>query len=64
MTTADEGLPFRVGDAAGIPVAVVDFDLLGLMAAGRVVSTLRSYAIDLLHWFRFLLCTSSSEGRP
>lgn len=54
VTTADEGLPFRVEDAAGIPIAVVDSYLLELMAAGRAVSTLRSYAMDLLRWFRFL----------
>lgn len=54
VTTADEGLPFRVEDAEGIPIAVVDSYLLELMAAGRAVSTLRSYAMDLLRWFRFL----------
>ncbi|MBF6439573.1 tyrosine-type recombinase/integrase [Nocardia cyriacigeorgica] len=54
VTTTDEGLPFRVEDAAGIPIAVVDSYLLELMAAGRAVSTLRSYAMDLLRWFRFL----------
>ena len=52
--TADHWEPCRVVAPDGTTVvAVADF-LADLQAAGRSVATLRSYALDLLRWFRFL----------
>ena len=52
--TADRGLPFRLIDPAGEPVAAVSDYFRDLQAAGRSAATLRSYGLDLLRWFRFL----------
>ncbi len=41
-------------DAAGDPVTAVAAFLKDLQASGRSVSTQRSYAMDLLRWFRFI----------
>ena len=46
--------PVRVLDAAGRPVTAVAAFLKDLQASGRSVSTQRSYAMDLLRWFRFV----------
>lgn len=45
--------PVRLIDAAGEPVVAVMSFLKELQASGRSVGTLRSYAMDLLRWFRF-----------
>ena len=45
--------PVRMIDAAGDPVTAVAAFLQDLQASGRSVSTQRSYAMDLLRWFRF-----------
>ena len=52
--TADRGLPFRLIDPAGEPVAAVSDYFRDLQAAGRSAATIRSYGLDLLRWFRFL----------
>jgi site-specific recombinase XerD len=52
--TGDLWLPFRLADSAGEPVAAVSAYFHDLQAAGRAESTLRSYGMDLLRWFRFL----------
>ena len=52
--TDDRGLPFRLIDPAGEPVAAVSDYFRDLQAAGRSAATLRSYGLDLLRWFRFL----------
>ncbi|MFI6505924.1 site-specific integrase [Nonomuraea typhae] len=51
--TGDRYEPYRVLDESGTvePVAAFFRDLL---AAGRAESTVRSYEMDLLRWFRFL----------
>lgn len=46
--------PIRMVDAAGDPVIAVAAFLKDLQASGRSVSTQRSYAMDLLRWFRFV----------
>jgi len=45
--------PVRLIDPCGAPVASVAAFLNELQAAGRSASTQRSYAMDLLRWFRF-----------
>src|SRR6476661_941221 len=54
METGDRWLPFRLLDPAGEPVEPVSAYFRDLQAAGRSASTLRSYGLDLLRWFRFL----------
>jgi integrase len=46
--------PVRIVDAAGDPVTAVATFLKDLQASGRSEATQRSYAMDLLRWFRFL----------
>ena len=46
--------PVRMVDAAGEPVTAVAAFLKDLQASGLSVSTQRSYAMDLLRWFRFV----------
>jgi len=45
--------PVRLLDASGCAVAAVRAFLQDLRAAGRSTATQRSYAMDLLRWFRF-----------
>jgi len=46
--------PYRLVDAGGVIVAPVTVYLGDLQACGRPAATQRSYAMDLLRWFRFL----------
>jgi integrase len=46
--------PYHLSDPAGIAVAAVTAFLNELQASGRSAATQRSYAMDLLRWFRFL----------
>ena len=52
-TRDDPWEPVRLVDKAGEPVAPVTAFLKELQAAGRSAATQRSYAMDLLRWFRF-----------
>ena len=52
--TGDPFQPYRLLDAAGAPIAAGDAYFAELVACGRATSTQRSYAMDLLRWFRFL----------
>ena len=45
--------PVRLVDGDGDPVAPVTAFLRELQASGRSAATQRSYAMDLLRWFRF-----------
>src|SRR5881628_1653291 len=45
--------PVRLLDASGSVVAAARAFLQDLQAAGRSMATQRSYAMDLLRWFRF-----------
>ena len=51
---AEPGLPYAVADAAGRPVTVVSQFLRDLAAGDMPSSSCRSYAFDLLRWWRFL----------
>jgi site-specific recombinase XerD len=54
VATTDRGQPFQLLDASGGGVEPVAEFLRDLQACGRSPSTARSYAMDLLRWFRFL----------
>ena len=57
--------PVRIVDAAGDPVTAVATFLKDLQASGRSESTQRSYAMDLLRWFRFLWAIEVPwDGQP
>ncbi len=52
--TGDEREPYRLIGAGGQVAEPVMVFLRDLRAAGKSVETLRSYAMDLLRWWRFL----------
>jgi site-specific recombinase XerD len=52
--TGDRYEPYRLIDGDGVAVAAVTAYFRDLLAAGRAESTVRSYGMDLLRWFRFL----------
>jgi site-specific recombinase XerD len=54
VATDDMWEPYRLVDFDGIAVESVAAYLRDLQAAGRSATTARSYALDLLRWFRFL----------
>jgi site-specific recombinase XerD len=54
VATDDVWEPYRLVDVDGILVESVAAYLRDLQAAGRSAATARSYALDLLRWFRFL----------
>ena len=54
VSTGDEREPYRLIDAAGQAVGPVSAFLRELRAMSRSAATQRSYAIDLLRWWRFL----------
>lgn len=53
-STGDPFEPYRLLDRDGEVVAAVTAYLRDLRACGRPTTTLRSYAMDLLRWYRFL----------
>ena len=54
VVTGDRYEPYRLVDADGAAVAAATAYFRDLLAAGRAESTVRSYGMDLLRWFRFL----------
>jgi site-specific recombinase XerD len=54
VATGDRYEPYRLVDADGVVVGAVTAYFRDLLAAGRAESTVRSYGMDLLRWFRFL----------
>ena len=55
VVAADDPLePYQLLDADGAAVRAVASFLRDLLAASRAPLTLRSYAMDLLRWWRFL----------
>lgn len=54
ISTGDAREPYHLIDPAGLVVDPVSVFLRDLQAAGRSPATLRSYAMDLLRWWRFL----------
>lgn len=54
VTTGDATEPFRLLDSHNDGIEPVRMFLRELLASGRSPSTLRSYGMDLLRWWRFL----------
>jgi site-specific recombinase XerD len=54
VTTGDAFEPYRVVGPGGEVVEPVSVFLRDLLASGKSESTLRSYSVDLLRWWRFL----------
>ena len=54
IATGDRYEPYRLVDADGVVVAGATAYFRDLLASGRAESTVRSYGMDLLRWFRFL----------
>lgn len=54
METSDRYEPYRLVDADGVTVEAVSVYFQELLAAGKAPSTVRSYGMDLLRWWRFL----------
>jgi len=54
VATGDVFEPYQIVDARGGVVAPAAAFLRDLQACGRSPSTLRSYGMDLLRWFRFM----------
>jgi site-specific recombinase XerD len=54
VATGGRQEPFRLVDGDGLVVAAAAEFFCDLQAAGRPDSTIRSYGLDLLRWFRFL----------
>ena len=54
VVTGDDREPYRVVGGDGRIAEPVSVFLRDLLAAGKSVATLRSYAVDLLRWWRFL----------
>jgi len=54
MATGDRYEPYRLVDGEGVAVVAATAYFRDLLAAGRAESTVRSYGMDLLRWFRFL----------
>lgn len=52
--TANTSLPWVVLDGAGVPVEPAAEYLREVLACGASAASCRSYAFDLLRWFRFL----------
>lgn len=57
--TDDPWSPYRLVDPAGNVVEPVALYFADLQAASSSRSTLRSYGMDLLRWFRPVNCTMS-----
>ena len=54
VATGNRYEPYRMVDPDGALVEAVTAYFRDLLAAGRAASTIRSYGLDLLRWFRFL----------
>jgi len=54
VATGDTSLPYRLLDGAGAEIGPVSEFLRELVAGDCAPSTCRSYAFDLLRWFRLL----------
>jgi site-specific recombinase XerD len=54
VATGDAREPYRVAGPGGEIVEPVSVFLRDLLASGKSDSTLRSYSVDLLRWWRFL----------
>lgn len=52
-------LPWRVVDSGGEPVEAIERFLRDFVARGNRSGSVRSYAYDLLRWWRPIDCTTS-----
>jgi hypothetical protein len=55
--TGDRWRPFVLLDADGVEIEPVAAFFAELLACDKSAATIRSYGMDLLRWWRFLLCT-------
>jgi site-specific recombinase XerD len=63
VATGGRQEPFRLVDGDGLVVAAAAEFFCDLQAAGRPDSTIRSYGLDLLRWFRFLWAAGAGWER-
>jgi integrase/recombinase XerD len=54
VVASGEPVPFLVVDADGVPVEAIRRFLVDFVARGNAAGSVRSYAYDLLRWWRFL----------
>jgi hypothetical protein len=54
IQTADPARPYALLDPEGVVVAPVAAFFAELQACSRPATTIRSYGMDLLRWWRFL----------
>jgi hypothetical protein len=59
VATGDAHEPYQVVGPGGEVVEPVSIFLRDLLASGKSESTLRSYSVDLLRWWRPVNCTKS-----
>jgi site-specific recombinase XerD len=64
VATGDAREPYRVIGPGGEVVEPVSVFLRDLLASGKSESTLRSYSVDLLRWWRFLDAAGVAWDRP
>ncbi|MGA5412063.1 tyrosine-type recombinase/integrase [Streptomyces lavendulocolor] len=63
VETGDRYEPYRLIDPDGAAVEAVAVYFQELLAAGKAPSTVRSYGMDLLRWWRFLQAVDVSWNR-
>ena len=61
--TGDDREPYRVVGPDGVVTEPVSVFLRDLLASGKSAATLRSYAVDLLRWWRFLAAVDVAWDR-
>jgi integrase len=54
VVAVDAPVPWRVLDDAGDPIGPIEIYLTDFIARGNAVASVRSYAYDLLRWWRWL----------
>ncbi|MGP4050043.1 site-specific integrase [Streptomyces sp. 2A115] len=63
VETGDRYEPYRLVDPNGVNVEAAAVYFQELLAAGKAPSTVRSYGMDLLRWWRFLQAVGISWDR-
>ncbi|MFD3519989.1 hypothetical protein [Streptomyces sp. NPDC058653] len=61
VTTTDTMWPYVLVDGEGVVVVPVSEFFAELQACARPLTTICSYGMDLLRWWRFLLCTKQVD---
>lgn len=62
LETGDPWEPYRLLDPFGRPVGPAVVYFMDLLAGPYSPLTPRSYGMDLLRWWRYLLCTLQPDG--